>query len=216
MLVSVMKTGILLELKIYNGGGDIMTVKEAIRARRTIRKYKQERIPLEVLKELVDGARLAPSAANRQPLEYLIVEDPSLLEPVFSTLGWAGYIKPHGTPKEGEKPTAYIVLLINRELDSAWAKHDVGAAVENILLGAQEYGIGCCWIGSVDRDRLREILQIPEKYIIDCVVALGYAAEKSVVEDEQGSIKYYKDENGVLHVPKRRLEDIMHVNRIHS
>lgn len=191
-----------------------MTIKEAIRARRTIRKYKQERIPLSVLKELVDGARLAPSASNRQPLEYLIVEETTLLEPVFRTLGWAGYIKPHGTPKEGEKPVAYIVILVNSDLGSSWDKHDIGASVQNILLGAREYGIGCCWFGSVNRDKLREIFNISEKYIIDSVISLGYAAEKSVVVDEQGSIKYYKDENGVLYVPKRRLDDIMHVNTI--
>ncbi len=191
-----------------------MTIKEAILARRTIRKYKQERIPLSVLKELVDGARLAPSAANRQPLEYLVVEKTSLLEPIFQTLGWAGYIKPYGTPKEGEKPVAYIIILVNSDLGGSWDKHDIGAAVQNILLGAQEYGIGCCWFGSVNRDKLREIVNISEKYVIDSVISLGYAAEKSVVVDEQGSIKYYKDKDGVLYVPKRRLDDIMHVNTI--
>jgi nitroreductase len=191
-----------------------MNIREAIRTRRTIRKYKQERIPPEVLEELVDGARLAPSATNRQPLEYLAVEDPSLLEPVFGTLGWAGYIRPHGTPKEGEKPAAYIVILIKREFDDILAKYDIGAAAENILLGALEYGIGGCMIGSVEKDKLGEILQIPGEYVIDCVIALGYAAEKSMAEDEQGSIKYYKDQDGVMHVPKRRLKDIMHVNKI--
>ena len=127
-----------------------MNIREAIRTRRTIRKYKQERIPPEVLEELVEGARLAPSATNRQPLEYLAVEDPSLLEPVFGTLGWAGYIRPHGTPKEGEKPAAYIVILIKREFDDILAKYDIGAAAENILLGALEYGIGGCMIGTSD------------------------------------------------------------------
>ena len=193
---------------------DRVNVREAIRARRTIRKYQQERIPLKVLEELVDGARLAPAATNRQPIEYLVVEDPALLEPVFGTLSWAGYIKPHGTPKEGEKPVAYIVFLVRREFDDVLAKYDIGAAAQNILLGALEYGIGGCIIGSVKRDELRKILQIPEEYVIDCVISLGYAAEKSVAEDERGSIKYYKDQDGVMHVPKRRLKDIMHINSI--
>ena len=130
-----------------------MNIREAIRTRRTIRKYKQERIPPEVLEELVDGARLAPSATNRQPLEYLAVEDPSLLEPVFGTLGWAGYIRPHGTPKEGEKPAAYIVILIKREFDDILAKYDIGACRE-YTTGSAGIRIGGCMIGSVEKDKL--------------------------------------------------------------
>ena len=86
---------------------------------------------------------------------------------------------------------------------------DVGAAAQNIFLTAWEEGIGTCWIGAFDKDAVREILNIDERYIINTVVALGYMAEKPVVEDEKGSIKYYKDENGVLHVPKRKLDDII-------
>jgi len=191
-----------------------MEMMEIIKGRRTIRKYRQERIDPTILKDLVDGARLAPSAANRQPLEYLVVDDPEKLDKVFETLSWAGYIRPEGDPKEGEKPIAYIIVLVNKEVGVSKPAKDVGAAIQNILLGAYAYGIGSCWIGSVDRNKLRENLSIPEKYEIDDVVALGYPAEKSVWEEEQGSIKYYKDENKVLHVPKRKLDSIMHYNKI--
>ena len=191
-----------------------MQVMEIIKGRRTIRKYKQERIDPAILKDLVDGARLAPSAANRQPLEYLIVDDPEKLDKVFETLSWAGYIKPEGDPKEGEQPVAYIIVLINKEVGSPRPAKDAGAAIQNILLGAYAYGIGSCWLGSVDRKKLRESLFIPEKYEIDDVVALGYPAEESVWEEEKGSTKYYKDENKVLHVPKRKLDSILHYNKI--
>lgn len=190
-----------------------MHVKDAIRTRRTIRKYRQEPIDRKILETLIDGARLAPSAANIQPLEYIIVDDEKLLGKVFETLAWAGYIKPEGDPKEGETPTAYIVVLGNTDYGKKWNIRDAGAAIMSILLEAQGYGIGSCWIGSVKREKLREILNIPGKYDIDSVIALGYPAEESMAEDmTDDSIKYYKDEEQVLHVPKRPMNKILHVN----
>lgn len=191
-----------------------MQMMDIIKGRRTIRKYKQERIDPVILKDLIDGARLAPSASNRQPLEYLIIDDPEKLDKVFQTLSWAGYIRPEGNPQEGEKPVAYIIVLINKEVGAPNPHKDSGAAIQNILLGAYSYGIGTCWLGSVNRKQLRENLSIPEKYDIDDVVALGYPAEKSVWEDEAGSIKYYKDENKIMHVPKRKLDDILYYNKV--
>jgi len=195
-------------------GGMDMQMMDIIKGRRTIRKYQQKKIDRAILEDLVDGARLAPSASNRQPLEYLVVDDPGMLDKVFETLSWAGYIRPEGNPKEGEKPVAYIIVLINKELGVSNPHKDCGAAIQNILLGAYSYGIGTCWIGSVNRKQLRENLSIPDKYEIDDVVALGYPAEESVWEEEKGSIKYYKDENKVLHVPKRKLDSILHFNGV--
>lgn len=192
-----------------------MDFMNIVKGRRTIRKYKQDRIDATILRDLVDGARLAPSAANLQPLEYLVVDDPALLDKVFNTLSWAGYIRPEGDPKEGERPVAYIVVLVTGQT-GAYTNHDIGAAVQNILLGAWGYGIGSCWFGSVKRDRLAQDFSIPENVKIDSVIALGYSAEKSVWEEEKGSIKYYKDKDNILHVPKRRLEDISHWNELRS
>ncbi|MFU0801055.1 MAG: nitroreductase family protein [Xylanivirga thermophila] len=189
-----------------------MSIDKTIKARRTIRKYKQERIDMKFLKDLVDVARLAPSAANRQPLEYIIVNKTDMLSKVFDTLKWAGYIKPFGTPEEGERPVAYIVVLINKDRAGSMAEHDVGASVQNILLSAWEKGIGSCWIGSVDRRALREILNIPDRYEIDCVIALGYAAQEAIEEDRDDTIRYYLDDQGVLHVPKRPLDNILHID----
>ena len=188
-----------------------MDIMDIIKGRRTIRKYKQDRIDRAILTDLIDGARLAPSAANLQPLEYIVVDQPDLLDQVFDTLSWAGYIAPHGNPKEGEKPIAYIIVLVTGK-SGAFTGHDVGAAVQNILLGAWSYGIGSCWFGSVKRDKLAQALDISDDVKIDSVIALGYPAEKSVWEEEQGSIKYYKDKDNVLHVPKRKLSDICHWN----
>ena len=121
-----------------------MHIKELIRTRRTIRKFKQEPIDRPVLTDLVEGARLAPSAANIQPLHYLIVDDPDLLGGVFKTLSWAGYIAPKGNPQEGEKPVAYIIVLVDTDLNSSLDKYDSGAAVQNIMLYGNRHLLAGC------------------------------------------------------------------------
>jgi len=189
-----------------------MDVYEAILSRRSIRRFQQKPILLELLKRFVNGARLAPSAANLQPLEFFIVNDKILCGKVFKTLGWAAYIKPTWIPSEKERPAAYIIMLINDPKNKYYLR-DVSLASENIVLAAEEEGIGSCILCKVDRDKLREYLNIPKSLIIDSVIALGYKAEKSIVEDFKDSVKYWRDQNEVLHVPKRKLEDIMHINR---
>ncbi len=189
-----------------------MTVYEAILKRRSIRKFRQEEISKEILIKLVDAGRLAPQAANIQPLKYCVINDKDLLKPIFNTCRWAGYIKPDGTPKPGEEPSAYIVILCDTRVQKTNWDVDVGAAGENIILTAVAEGIGSCWIASIDREKIGNILKIPNKYYIHSLIALGYPAESPIVENEQGSIKYYKDKEGILHVPKRKLNDVIFFN----
>ncbi|MCK4261895.1 nitroreductase family protein [bacterium] len=190
-----------------------MKVYEAICKRRTIRRFSQEPVPKEILEKLIKAARLAPSAANLQPCEYVVVDEPGLIEQVFKTLRWAGYIVPRGDPPEGERPVAYIVVLLNKEKVKAGGERDAAASIGNIVLAALEEGIGSCWLGSIERETLRGILNIPNRCDIDSVVALGYPKESPVVEEMKDSIKYWKDNKNILHVPKRRLEDILHWNK---
>jgi len=189
-----------------------MNVIEAIRTRRTIRLFQPTPIPPAALRELVDAARVAPSAANLQPLEFVGVRDPEIVSRVFPALAWAGYVAPRRTPPEGQRPVAYIVVLINRKIRDSGGHHDAGAAIENLLLAAWEKGLGGCWIASIDRDRLRTILNVPEHLDIDSVISLGYPAEQPVGEEMTDSVKYYLDDDDTLHVPKRRLADILHEN----
>ena len=189
-----------------------MDVYKAILLRRSIRRFQQKPIKLELLKKFVNAARLAPSAANLQPLEYFVINDKELCPKVFETLGWAAYIKPTWAPSKEERPTAYIIPLV-RDTSNKWYPRDVSLASENIVLAAEEEDIGSCIMCKVDRDKLKEILKVPNEMIVDSVIALGYKAEKSIVEDFKGSIKYWRDENEVLHVPKRKLEDIIHINK---
>ena len=186
-----------------------MSTYELILKRRTIRKFKQKKIERKTLEKLINAARFAPSANNLQPLKYIIVDDSEKVDAVFENVKWAGYIAPAGDPAKEERPVAFIAILVDTEIKKTGYEHDIGAAAQNIILAALEEGIGTCWMGAIDRNRIREILAIPERYILDTVIALGYPAEEPVAEDEKGSIKYYKDGSGVLHVPKRRLEDIL-------
>ena len=192
-----------------------MSTYETILARRTIRRFQQKSIATDMLKKFIEAARVAPSASNLQPLEYLIIDDPKLLPKIFETTAWAGYIAPNGTPPEGQRPVAYIIVLLNETIkNEQYYKYDAGAAVENILLTALEAGIGSCWLGAIKREALRESLAIPKHLIIDSVIALGYPNEKSVIEEAADSIKYWKDEQGVMHIPKRPLEKITHFNKL--
>jgi nitroreductase len=190
-----------------------MEVMDVIRARRTIRFYEKRAVPVNDLRELVEAARLAPSGGNLQPLEYVVVHDEEVVSRIFPTLAWAGGVAPRRNPPEGKRPTAYVVVLINREVRSSGGEHDAAAAIENLLLAAWEKGIGGCWLGSVDRDEVRSMLSIPDHLDIDSVVSLGYPAEQPVAEDSSDTVEYYLDESDTLHIPKRRLGDILHENR---
>jgi nitroreductase len=188
-----------------------MDVYDAILSRRSIRRFQQKPIEIELLKKFVDAARLAPSAANLQPLEYFVVTEKNLCAKVFETIGWAGYIKPKWTPNENERPVAYIIM-INKDPSKDWNVRDSSLSAENIVLTAEAEGIGSCILLNIDKAKIKEILKIPENFPVDSVIALGYKAEESVVEDFKDSVKYWRDENEVLHVPKRKLEDIIHIN----
>jgi nitroreductase len=186
-----------------------MSLYDLIVSRRTVRRFKQDPIPDEIVTRIMEAARQAPSGANIQPLKYIIVQSPDMCEKVFENTAWAGYLKGEGTPKEGEKPVLYVFLLVDTDIRKDGAEHDCGAAAQNMMLAAWEEGIGSCWIGSLKRDRLKELLGIDDKYKIDTVIAFGYADEKVVSEDAKGDIKYYRDENKVHHVPKRTLEELI-------
>lgn len=186
-----------------------MSVFDLIRQRRTIRKFKQKKLERAQLERMVDAARMAPSASNLQPLKYVIIDEDKKVSQFFNYVKWAGYITPEGNPQKGEEPVAYIIILADTEVRKAGYELDAGAAAQNIILAALEEGIGSCWIASIDREAVRNMLIIPDRYVINTVIALGYPSEKPVTEDENGSIRYYKDENGILHVPKRKLDDII-------
>jgi nitroreductase len=186
-------------------------LRDLVLANRSYRRFNEKRLIDEsVLRELVDLARLTPSAQNLQSLKYAIVNTPEQNALVFPTLAWAGYLVDWPGPAVGERPSAYIIILGDRSLaPSFWLDH--GIAAQTILLGAVEKGLGGCMIGAVNRDQLRAALRIPEHLEVLLVVALGEPTEKVVVEEigPDGNVRYYRDAEMVHHVPKRSLDDII-------
>ncbi|MFZ2054276.1 MAG: nitroreductase family protein [Candidatus Aminicenantales bacterium] len=190
-----------------------MSVRDIILSRRTVRQFKRLPVDRSVLEGVVDAGRLAPSAANLQPLEFAVVDDETVRRQVFPCLRWAAYIAPRGNPRPGQEPMAYIVTLINLGIRDKSFEYDVGAAMENMILAARGAGLGSCWLLSIDREKIAAILGVPASYRVDCVLALGYPAESPVAEEMTDSFKYWQDAEGVLHVPKRPLRSVCRFNR---
>jgi nitroreductase len=164
---------------------------------------------METLKELVELARISSSGGNKQPLKYILSCDPDTNAVIFDQLAWAAAIKEWPGPEEGERPTAYVIVLEDTTIGKAGVDH--GIACTNILLGAVEKGLGGCMLATIIKKELRKALNIDEKYEIILVVALGKPKEivKLTALEEGGDSKYWRNEEQVHHVPKRKLSDII-------
>ena len=185
---------------------------DLVRKNRTYRRFHQaEKVGRETLKELAGLARLSASGGNMQPLKFMLSSEPEKNAEIFPCLRWAGYLKDWPGPGEGERPAAYIVILNDNEIRKGAGGTDYGIAAQSITLGAVEKGLGCCMIGSIDRDALRQVLNLPERYDISLVIAIGKPSEKVVLEETgpDGDIKYYRDDQDVHHVPKRPLGELI-------
>ncbi|OGV38308.1 MAG: hypothetical protein A2020_14360 [Lentisphaerae bacterium GWF2_45_14] len=187
-----------------------MELANAIRKRRTIRKFKQLPVPKALIRKLIDAARMAPSAGNNQKLRYVAVTEQNTVLSVFHETFWAAQVKPRRTPvPEVTAPMAFVAVMA--PADSGEIAHvDAGAAIENILLTAIDNDLGCCWIGAFNKEKVDNILEVPRGRKTLYLVALGYPHESPIMEniEESGSVKYYLDENDVLHVPKYSVEAI--------
>lgn len=187
-----------------------MDLKDLVLKSRTYRRFDESfRVEPSILENLIELARLSPSAGNRQPLRFLICETEVLCHKIFPALAWAGYIKEWPGPVEGERPSAYIIILGDKRIAESFGI-DHGIAAQSIMLGAVESGLGGCIIQSVKREILHDELSIPDNYEILLVLALGKPVEKVVLEEvRDDNIKYWRDSNGVHHVPKRDLNDLI-------
>ena len=190
-----------------------MDIRTAVIATRTCRRFEQSRpIAATELEELIDLARLAGSARNSQPWQYQIVNEPDTCDAIYPHLGWAGYLSDWRGPAPGERPSAYILCLLNHQWligNVREAHFDLGIASQNLLLGAVERNLSGCRIGAIGPG-LSRLFNIPEHLSLELVIALGTPSERIVLEESDGrDIRYWHDAAGVHHVPKRRLGDIL-------
>ncbi|PXV96120.1 nitroreductase [Lachnotalea glycerini] len=174
------------------------------------RFYENKEITIDELRCLVELARLSPSSANRQPLKYVLCNSREKNKEIFDTLAWAGYLKDWAGPAKGERPSAYIIMLRDKNIATGMTM-DEGICAQSIFLGATELGFGGCFLGAVNRSKLSEVLNLTDNYEISIVIALGHPKEEVILEDikEDNDIKYYRDEREVHHVPKRSLEELV-------
>jgi nitroreductase len=186
-------------------------LEDLIRKNRSCRRFIQSRLlDLNTLNELVNLARLSASAANLQPLKYVICCNPEKNAEIFTCLAWAAYLKDWPGPLEGERPSGYIVVLGDTAIAQDFGC-DHGIACQSILLGAREKGLAGCMLGAVNREKIRDILNLDAQFNILLVIALGVPREEIFIEPlgADGSIRYWRDNRGVHHVPKRSLKDIV-------
>ena len=188
-----------------------MGFRKIVEKNRSFRRFHEDAaIDIDTLKGFVDLARLSASGANAQPLKYVLANDEPTNSKIFAHLSWAGYLEHwHGPPK-GERPAAYVIVLLDTTVRKD-AGVDHGIAAQTIMLAACEQGLGGCILGSIKRKALGEALHIPTHFEILLVLALGKPKETVQVEPVglDGNIRYWRDEEDVHHVPKRSLDEIL-------
>jgi len=188
-----------------------MNFRELVMTCRSYRRFDGNYpVTEDTVRELVELACYVPSARNLQPLKYISVCDPLTVDALYPSLAWAGYLADWPGPVEGERPPAFIVMLGDLEISKDFGC-DSGIAAQTILLGATSMGLGGCIIGAFQREKIRELLKIPETFSPLMVIAIGKPVE-TVVIDQMGnndSVRYFRDANGIHHVPKRVVEDIL-------
>ena len=180
-------------------------IRDLVVKNRSYRRFYQDvSVELETLRDLVDLARLSPSAANRQALKYILSSDPEKNALVFPN------VRIDNNPIEGERPSAYVIILHDTRIQ-AWAHVDLGIAAQTIHLGAVEKGFGGVMVGNIDKDGLRRALDIPAHLEILLVLALGKPKESIAIETvgQDGATQQWWDDDRVRHVPKRPLDDII-------
>ena len=184
-----------------------MQTFDAMLQRRSIRKFRQEAVSTDLLKEIVEISRLYPSGGNLQPVRFGVVSSPALRDAVFNDLRWAMYL-PGYTIEDDERPTAYIVLLRDEAIKQK-CDYDMGAASTMVLLAAADKGLASCPIGNFHAGRLTALLKLPENLKPELVIALGYPAQESKVVPMADSVRYTQDENGDFLVPKWTAEEVL-------
>lgn len=185
-------------------------IRELILKNRSYRRFNNSvKLSKEQIASWIDLARLSGSGRNAQPLKYSLVTDPELCEEIFPCLGWAGYLTDWKGPAEDERPVAYVAVLKDKKISENHYCDD-GIAMQSILLGAVEDGFGGCMIGSLNKSKVSKILQLPEHLEILWMIALGKPSETcKIVEVKNEDIKYWRGDDDIHYVPKRKLTDII-------
>lgn len=189
-------------------------LKDLVIANRSYRGFDESyRFTKEQLTEYVDMTRFTASSVNAQPLKYHIAYEKEEVDTIQKMTRWARALPQMTLPHDNMHPTGFIIICQDLDISDNLARYqkDIGIVAQTVLLAAAEEGLGGCMIGNFTPSEVKSTLDFPENIQPVLIVALGKPAEKIVItEIENGeSIKYYRDENDVHYVPKRKLEDII-------
>lgn len=166
-----------------------MDVFEAVKTRRSIRKYADKPVEKDKLSKVLEAARLSPSANNNQPWEFIVVSDKNTRKSLLQSYPREWFVK------------APIIIVACSYPDKAWTRMDgenywtvdSAIAVENMILVAHEVGLGTCWIGAFDEAKVKEVLAIPKEVRVIAMFPLGYPAEK------KGEVTNRKSLDEIIH-----------------
>ena len=188
--------------------------KDLVTRSRSYRGYDSSRkISREELLSFIDCARLIPTGANRQPLRYYLAWEQEQLDLIQPLTRWAAALPERHLPDPDKRPTAFIVICVETEWmpNPAACQKDVGIAAQTILLAAADTGLGGLMIANFDAKKLSEALELPDHLVPQLVLALGKPTETIVLTEAEpgGSLNYYRDEQDIHYVPKRRLDDLL-------
>ncbi|MDO4961463.1 MAG: nitroreductase family protein [Eubacteriales bacterium] len=189
-----------------------MDIMELMRTKRTYRRFDNSRkISDELISDIIESARISSSACNLQPLRYIVVKTPELVEKVFADTRWAAALPDgKGTPKPENHPVMFVIVTYAEADKTKWTDTDAGLAMSNMLTVAWANGIGSCMLDNVNRDGIKATLGIPADVAIQTVIGFGYPVHKSelVKLPDDGKVGYWIDDAENWYVPKRSMEDI--------
>lgn len=191
-----------------------MDIMKLLAWRRTYRRFDQSRpIPVEALDAILEAARISSSASNKQTLRFVVVKSAALVKKIFPFTHWAAMLpKELGQPKDGEHPVLFVVPTFETQQKGKWTELDLGLAEANMTMAAAAFGIGSCILANIEREPIREALDIPVSSEIATIVAFGYPTHEShIVPMKDGDVKYYLDEKKDYCVPKRSREELFRV-----
>lgn len=183
---------------------------EFLRTRRTYRRFTQQPVSAEIVAEIIEAARIASCGANRQTLKYAVVQSPEAVAAMQPLVRWAAYLPPElQRPASDEQPVLFVAVLQDERLPGA-NDTDTGLALGSMTAAAWAHGVGSCIMGAIDRPAILQLLGVPEGLRLHSVVAFGYPSKtSSVVPMQDGSVKYYLDDEGNTCVPKRPTQEIL-------
>ncbi len=187
-----------------------MDIMQLLATRRTYRAFTQQSVPQDVLADILEAGRTSSCGVNRQSLRYVVAQKPEDVARLCGLCRWGAAIPDGaGTPSPEQRPTLFIVVLQDTSVPGC-QDIDVGIAVATMATAAWAKGVGSCIIGSLQRAKVAEWLELPETLQVHTGIAFGYPAHKStIVPVVNGQKRYWRDENGDYFVPKYSLEEIV-------